>query len=311
MRAVVTGATGLIGDRLLERLAVEGWDAPVVLSRDVRRALQVLERFKPVVHRWDLMAGPPTPEAFEGATAVFHLAGESVAGGRWTAARKKRILDSRVVGTQNLVAGLATIRNRPAVLVSGSAVGYYGSRGDEILTETAAPGHDFLAEVCADWEKEAITAATLGMRVALCRTGVVLGPGGALEKMLLPFKLGLGGPLAGGRNWMPWIHIDDEVGLLLFAAQTASISGPFNATAPAPVTNREFTRALARQVHRPAFMPAPYFALRLALGEMADMLVASQRAVPQVAESAGYQFRFRELDAALAEVIERKSRGVR
>lgn len=306
MRALVTGATGFIGAHLLERLVAEGWDAPVVLSRDVRRALQVLERHKPVVHRWDPLAGPPTPESFEGVSAVFHLAGESVAAGRWTAARKQRILDSRVIGTRNLVAGLATLATRPAVLVSGSAVGYYGSRGDETLTESSAPGHDFLAEVCTAWEKEAIAAATLGMRVAICRTGVVLGHGGALKKMLLPFKLGLGGPLAGGRNWMPWIHIDDEVDLLIFAARTAGIVGPFNATAPNPVTNRDFTRALAKQLHRPAFLPAPGFALRLALGEMADMLVASQRAVPQVAEQAGYEFRFRELEAALADVLTKK-----
>jgi hypothetical protein len=193
------------------------------------------------------------------------------------------------------------------VLISGSAVGYYDSRGDERLAESSPPGHDFLAEVCVAWEEEARRAQALGMRVALGRTGVVLGDGGALKKMLLPFKLGLGGPLAGGRQWMPWIHVDDEAGLLLFAAQTASISGPFNAVAPHPVTNKALTRALAKQLHRPAFLPAPYFGLKLVLGEMASMLVASQRVVPQAAEKAGYKFRYPELDAALAAILNRSA----
>ena len=303
MRAVVTGATGFIGTRLLEHLAAAGWDQPVVLSRDPVRASQSLSRFHPVAHRWEPNAGPPQAEAFDGVTAVFHLAGESVAGGRWTKARKKRIRNSRVLGTRNLVAGLERLATRPAVLVSGSAVGYYGPRGDETLTESASPGHDFLAEVCIAWEEAALAARALGMRVALIRTGVALGNGGALAKMLLPFKLGLGGPLAGGRQWMPWIHVDDLASLLVFTAQTESMTGPFNAVALQPVTNREFTRALAKQLHRFAFLPAPYFALQLALGEMASMLVGSQRAVPQAAEQAGYQFRYRDIDSALSAIL--------
>lgn len=306
MRAVVTGATGFIGTRLLEHLAAAGWDPPVVLSRDPDRASQSLSRFHPITHRWDPISGPPLAEAFEGATAVFHLAGESVAGGRWTKARKERIRDSREIGTRNLVAGLQRLAARPAVLISGSAVGYYGPRGDETLTESASPGHDFLAEVCVAWETEALAARALGMRVALSRTGVALGDGGALAKMLLPFKLGVGGPLAGGGQWMPWIHVDDLAALLVFAAQTEILTGPFNAVAPQPVTNRDFTRTLAKHLHRPAFLPAPYFALRLALGEMASMLVASQRAIPQAAEQAGYKFRYCDVDAALSAILSPK-----
>lgn len=306
MRAVVTGATGFIGTRLLEQLAADGWEPPVVLSRDPDRASQSLKRFQVVAHRWDPTAGVPPAEAFAGATAVFHLAGESVAGGRWTSARKERIRQSRILGTRNLIAGLAQLTERPPALISGSAVGYYGPRGDETLIESSPPGHDFLAEVCVAWEAAAREAKKLGVRVAMCRTGVALGNGGALAKMSLPFKLGLGGPLAGGRQWMPWIHVDDVAGLLIFAARTASLAGPFNAVSPRPVTNREFTRALARVLHRPAILPAPYFALRLALGEMATMLVASQRAIPQAAESAGYRFRFAELDPALADILAKK-----
>ncbi|HEX4000202.1 MAG TPA: TIGR01777 family oxidoreductase [Pirellulales bacterium] len=307
MRAVVTGGSGFIGTRLLEQLAAAGWEPPVVLSRDPQRVAKSLGRFQAAVHRWEPVSGPPPAQAFDGVTAVFHLAGESVAAGRWTKTRKERIRDSRVTGTRNLVAGLERLAKRPAVLISGSAVGYYGSRGDERLAESSPPGHDFLAEVCVAWEEEARRAQALGMRVALGRTGVVLGDGGALKKMLLPFKLGLGGPLAGGRQWMPWIHVDDEAGLLLFAAQTASISGPFNAVAPHPVTNKALTRALAKQLHRPAFLPAPYFGLKLVLGEMASMLVASQRVVPQAAEKAGYKFRYPELDAALAAILNRSA----
>src|SRR5947209_79860 len=250
MRAVVTGATGFVGQRLLERL-----ENPVVLSRDPDRAMQALARFRVAAARWDPMLGPPPADVFNGIDAVFHLAGEPIAGGRWTKARKQRICDSRVIGTKHLVDGLAKLDRRPPVLVSSSAVGYYGSRGDELLTESSAAGDDFLADVCVAWEKAANEAERLGMRVVLNRTGVVLGRGGALEKMLKPFKLGIGGRLGNGRQWMPWIHLDDLVGLLLFAAERDAIRGPMNAVAPAPVTNREFTKALARAVHRPAILP--------------------------------------------------------
>ena len=236
--------------------------------------------------------------------AVFHLAGESVAEGRWTAAQKARIRDSRVVGTRNLVQGIAQVSDRPRVLVSASAVGYYGDRGEEELTESASPGRDFLADVCVAWEKEALAAEKLGVRVVTERTGIVLGAGGgALAKMLTPFKLGAGGPLGNGRQWMPWVHVSDLARLYLHAAEHESIRGPMNAVAPHPVRNSEFTKALGRQLRRPAFMPAPYLGLRLLFGEFAQVLFASQRVVPQVALDTGFTFQYPDIAAALKEIL--------
>jgi uncharacterized protein (TIGR01777 family) len=199
---------------------------------------------------------------------------------------------------------LRHLQQHPRVLVSASAVGYYGSRGDEVLDESAPPGNDFLAYVCVAWEREAQRAAELGIRVVCLRTGVVLGPdGGALKKLLTPFKLGVGGPLGNGRQWMPWIHVDDLAALYIHAAAGSQISGPLNGVAPNPVTNREFTKALATAVNRPAKLPVPYFALRMALGEFAKVLFDSQRAVPQAALASGFQFRYPQLGPALATII--------
>jgi uncharacterized protein len=298
MRALVTGATGFVGQRLLERL-----ENPVVLSREPDRAMKALARFRVAAARWDPMLGPPSADVFNGIDVIFHLAGEPIADGRWTKARKQRICDSRVIGTKHLVDGLAKLDRRPPVLVSSSAVGYYGSRGDELLTESSAPGDDFLADVCVAWEKAAIEAERLGMRVVLSRTGVVLGRGGALKKMLVPFKLGLGGRLGSGRQYMPWIHLDDLVGLMLFAAEQQANRGPMNAVAPTPITNREFTRALAHALHRPAILPAPYFGMRLLFGEFASILFASQRVLPDVATKQGYKFQYPEINTALAEIL--------
>jgi uncharacterized protein (TIGR01777 family) len=298
MRALVTGATGFIGRRLLERL-----ENPVVLSRAPDRAMKALAQFRVTAAGWDPMLGPPTADVFDGIDVVFHLAGEPIAGGRWTKARKQRICDSRVVGTKHLIDGLAKLGRRPPALVSSSAVGFYGSRGNEVITESSAPGDDFLADVCVAWEKAAIEAERFGIRVVLSRSGVVLGRGGALEKMLKPFKLGVGGRLGSGRQWMPWIHLDDLVGLMLFAAEREDIRGPINAVARAPVTNRQFTRALARTLHRPAFLPAPYLGMRLAFGEFASVLFASQRVVPEVAMKAGFKFQYPEIEAALGEIL--------
>jgi uncharacterized protein (TIGR01777 family) len=301
MRAVVTGATGFVGRHLLPRL-----ERPVVLSRNSNEAKEKLSEFDAEVHEWDPNVGPPPLAPFDGADVVFHLAGESVAGGRWTAKRKRRIRDSRVEGTRNLVDGLAQlpVGQRPKVLVSASAVGYYGSRGDETLTEKSSPGDDFLAEVCVAWEREAQRAANVGVRVASLRTGIALGPdGGALEKMLPPFKLGVGGRLGNGRQWMPWIHVDDLAALYVHVAERESIEGPVNGVAPGIVRNREFTKALARELHRPAFLPAPYLGLRLLLGEFAKYLFASQKVEPRVAMESGFKFRFPHLEQALADVI--------
>ncbi len=289
MRALVTGATGFIGRRLVSKL-----EGPVVLSRDPRSGVP-----------WNPVAGPPPAEAFRDVQVVFHLAGDPVAEGRWTAEKKERIRQSRVLGTRHLVQAIESLSVRPRVLVSASAVGVYGDRGDEVLDESAAPGADFLAEVCRAWEAEACRARDLGVRVVTIRTGIVLGKGGALAKMLLPFRIGLGGRLGSGTQWMPWIHIDDEIGLLLHAAERDEVAGPMNASAPEPVSNLEFARTLGRVLRRPAILPAPRAALGLAFGaEKAAMLLGSQRAVPRAAERTGYRFRFSQIEPALRAVVD-------
>jgi uncharacterized protein (TIGR01777 family) len=222
---------------------------------------------------------------------------------RWTAAAKQRIRDSRVVGTSHLVAALADCSPRPATLVCASAIGYYGSRGDELLSEDSAPGTGFLADVCVGWEREAAKAEALGMRVTRIRTGVVLDPrGGALKPMLAPFRFGLGGPLGGGRQWMSWIHASDLAEMFRFALENPA-PPVLNGVAPGSVTNAEFTRALATALHRPAFLPVPKLALRMLFGEMADMLLASQRVAPVAAEAAGFQFQHPQLAEALGDLL--------
>lgn len=299
MTALVTGGTGFVGPRLLRML-----DRPTVVTRNPDRARQSIGHLAGRIIRWDPREGPPPSEAFDGVDAVFHLAGESVAEGRWTAAQKARIRDSRVIGTRHLVQGIVQAARKPTVLVSASAVGYYGDRGDEELTESAPPAHDFLAEVCIEWEKEALAAGEAGVRVVTARTGIVLGSGGgALAKMLTPFKLGAGGPLGNGRQWMPWVHVSDLARLYMHAAETAAIRGPMNAVAPHPVRNSEFTTALGRQLHRPAFMPAPYLGLRLLFGEFAKVLFASQRVIPKVATDTGFVFQYPDIASALREIL--------
>jgi uncharacterized protein len=294
MRALVTGATGFIGRRLFATL-----DRPVALSRHPTRARAALGASAETFD-WDPEVAPPPKESLHNIDTVFHLAGESVGEGRWTPERKQIIRQSRVLGTRHLVDSLAAAAPRPQVLVCASAVGYYGDRGEEILEESAPPGSDFLAEVCEAWEAEASRARSLGMRVVSVRTGIVLGPkGGALARMLPPFRLGLGGRLGSGHQWMPWIHLDDLVGLYLHAAGKPEIEGALNGVAPAPVPNTEFTKTLAAVLHRPAIFPVPEFALRLALGEFASVLLASQRVVPRVAERTGYAFRYAKLADAL------------
>jgi len=299
MRALVTGATGFIGSSLLSKL-----DQPVVLSRNPRRAEKELERYGVTAYGWDAMHEPPPEEAFQGIDVIFHLAGESVGEGRWTAAKKKRISDSRVNATRMLVDTLNVLENPPKVLVSASAIGYYGSRGDQQLDETALEGDDYLAEVCSAWEQAALGVEKAGMRVVTVRTGIVLGQGGgALKKMLTPFKLGLGGRLGSGDQWMSWIHLEDEVGMLLHAATHPEIQGAMNLVSPEPVTNREFTRTLGRVLGRPTVFPVPGFMLRLAVGEFAEVLLGSQRVVPQVALNTCYEFRYPQLDKALERIL--------
>jgi uncharacterized protein (TIGR01777 family) len=287
MRVLVTGGTGLVGRRACDGLRAAGHTVTVV-SRDPGR---VPAR----AVGWDALR-----EAMPETDAIVNLAGEPIGGARWTRARKAEIRRSRIEGTRALVDALAAAEPRPSVLVSASAVGYYGDRGDERLDETAKPGTDFLARVCIEWEAEARRAEALGLRVVLLRLGVVLAPdGGALGVMLLPFRAGLGGPLGSGTQWMSWIHRDDVVGLIGDALTNEAYAGPVNATSPNPVTNKEFTRALARAVHRPAFLPVPGFSLHLLLGEMANMLLTGQRVLPGVAERQGHVWRQPELPAAL------------
>jgi uncharacterized protein (TIGR01777 family) len=296
MRIVVTGATGLIGSRLVGALRERGDDV-TVLSRDPSRAGAAL-RVDAIM--WDPAAGPPPVSALRGAGAVVHLAGENVAQ-RWTARARRTIRDSREAGTRNLVTALREAGDdAPPVLISASAVGYYGPRGDERIDETAPPGGDFLAQVCVAWEREAEAAAALGMRVVTVRTGVVLDrDGGALGRMLLPFRLGIGGPVAGGRQYMPWIAAEDLVSLYVAAVSDDAWRGPVNASAPEPVTNAEFSRALGRVLHRPAVAPIPGLALRALYGEMAEIVTTGQRAVPARALEAGFGFAFPQLEGAL------------
>ncbi len=306
MKILITGAAGLIGRSICQSLISDGHQV-VVLSR---RPSPSISLTNVNAFQWAPETDPPPPEAWEGVDAVIHLAGEPVAAARWTDEQKRRIRDSRVVGTRFLVAGMKEARNPPKILISSSAVGFYGARGDEILNESSGPGSGFLSEVCLEWEAEASRARELGARVALVRTGVVLSPtGGALEKMLLPFKLGLGGRLGSGRQWFPWIHINDIAGILRHALVTPAVDGPINGVAPGIVTNEEFTRVLADTLNRIVFLPVPEFALRILTGEMAEVLMASQRVVPQVALDTGYRFKYPNLKPALESLLKTAPSG--
>jgi uncharacterized protein (TIGR01777 family) len=299
MTYLITGATGFVGRSLVESLLADGHSVNY-LSRKIDRSMNLRAAF----HHWeDPETTLPPLTSVPRCDAVIHLAGEPVAQ-RWTEEVKRKIRDSRVAGTRNLVEAIGLMRHKPSVLVSSSAVGYYGDRGDDVLTEESKPGKDFLAEVCVEWEREALRATELGLRVVPIRTGVVLASGGgALQKMMPPFEFGIGGRFGNGKQWMPWIHRDDLLRLFRFAADTQSVDGPMNGTAPEPVTNSEFTRALASAIHRPALLPIPKFGLRLLLGEMADFLVESIRAVPAAAERQGFSFTYSHLQSALNAVL--------
>lgn len=294
MRITITGGSGRIGGELVTRLRARGDDV-TLLSRSPERG-----------ERWDPTAEPAPAAALTGRDVVVNLAGEDVAQ-RWSHDVKQRIRDSRVVGTRNLVAGLRGLADgdRPQALISGSASGYYGPRSsDEPVTEVDPPGSDFLARVCVEWEAEAREAERLGMRVALIRTGVVLDRhGGALAKMLPFFRAGIGGPIAGGRQAMPWISLDDEVGLLIAAIDGDDWTGPFNASAPDPATNAEFSKALGRALRRPAIAPVPAFAIRLLYGEMASIVTTGVRMLPAAALAHGYAFVHPRLEEALRSAI--------
>jgi len=298
MNITVTGATGFIGNRLVHELLKAGHSIHA-LGRKRNAGLPQAVSFS----EWRSTEAEPPSESLARADAIVHLVGEPVAQ-RWSPDVKQHIRSSRVDGTRNLVNALAKQSHRPPVLVCASAIGYYGSRGDEVLTETSAPGRDFLAQVVIDWEQAARQADPLGIRVVPLRFGVVLGKdGGALAKMLPPFRLGLGGRLASGKQWMSWIHVDDVIGLIRFSLDNSAARGSMNATSPHPVTNAEFTQELAAALHRPAIFPVPRFALNLLFGEMAEVIVGSQRVIPKAAQSAGFQFQYPELRPALVRLL--------
>ena len=301
MKVLVTGASGLIGSALCDALLVRG-DRVVGLTRDPERS----RRTNPTVtwHAWEPTLERPPAEAFEGVDAVVNLVGERI-DQRWTEESKRRIMETRRTATHNLVGAIAGLRSKPAVLVSGSAVGYYGDRGESILDESSAPGDSFDSQVTREWEKAAREVEPLGVRLVIVRTGQVLDAGGGmLGDLLGPFKLGLGGPLAGGEQYLSWIHIDDEVGLLLWALDNEEVDGVLNATAPNPATNRDFSKALGRALGRPAVLPIPGFVLDLKFGtELGAVLRGGQRAVPRRALDLGYGFRHPQLDEALQDLL--------
>jgi uncharacterized protein (TIGR01777 family) len=288
MKCIVSGGTGFIGRRVVARLKERGHSV-AVWSRNPSGA---------DCFAWDPLRGEPSEESLAGVDTVIHLAGEPVAQ-RWNDEVKAKIRDSRVLGTRRLVDAIARLNRRPAALVSASAIGFYGDRGGEVLTEDSAPGQGFLVDTCRGWEAEADRAAEFGLRVAKLRIGFVLGKdGGALAQMLPVFRAFAGGPLGSGKQWMPWIHVDDAAALFAHAAESP-VSGVWNATAPYPVTNAEFTRELGRAVHRPAIFPVPEFALELAFGELGRHMLDSARVVPQAALAAGFAFRYPTLRGAL------------
>ncbi len=303
MKIVIAGGSGFLGRALSERLVADGHRV-LLLTRGGAGPSQPWEGQRSSA-AWvpDGTAGD-WASALEGAHAVVNLAGASIGDARWTAARKAAILDSRIGATRSLVAAIRWLRNPPSVLVSASAQGYYGDRGDEELNEDSAPSHDFLADVCIRWEAAAREASET-CRVVTLRTGIVMAAdGGALPKMLLPFKLGAGGPFGSGRQFMSWIHVDDWVGITLLAIANPQVNGPVNVGSPAPVRNREFAAALGSALRRPSLVPTPALALRLALGEMAQpLLLASTRMVPAAAAAAGYRFRHTDVASALEAIL--------
>ncbi|MGA8142729.1 MAG: TIGR01777 family oxidoreductase [Candidatus Acidiferrales bacterium] len=297
MKILISGSSGLVGSAASAALQSDG--------HNVGHLVRPGGASRPGEIRWDPMQATVDVPAMEGTDVVIHLSGAGIADGRWTSERKKLLRSSRIDTTRVLVDSLSRLKQKPRTLLVASAIGYYGDCGDEVLTESSANGTDFLALLCRDWEAEARRAAALGIRTVMLRFGVVLsGKGGALPRMLTPFKLGLGGRLGSGRQWMSWIGIEDVIGIIRYAIANEQVSGPVNVVAPNPVRNQEFTRLLAGMLHRPAIFPAPEFILRLAMGEMADaVLLASDRVQPERILAAGYGFRFQILEPALRAAV--------
>lgn len=301
-RVVVTGATGLIGKALCKRLTEKGY-AVVVFSRDPAKARQQVPGAAEYV-AWEPAESGAWSASIDGAYAVINLAGASIAGKRWNPAYKQEILNSRVIGTRGIVKAIAAAQVKPQILINGSAIGYYGFRDDTKLDESAPPGSDFLANVCKAWEAEAMKAEALGVRVVMVRTGIVLDKHeGSLPLMMLPFRLFAGGPVLPGGQYFAWVHLADEVGLILFALENGGVRGPINATAPEPQTNKVFSATLGRVMGRPSLFPVPGFALSIVMGEAAQLVTSGQRVIPKKAQTLGYQFQFPTSEAALRDVI--------
>ena len=305
MRIIIAGGSGFLGQALAEALLAAGHHVQILTRQPSSPAHGHARTHERITWTPDGTANGPWAAACSGADLIVNLAGESIAAGRWTATRKARLRDSRVLPTRSLAQLFARDPNPPAALISASAIGYYGNRGSETLTEDSGPGRGFLADLSVAWEREALAAGKSGARVVLLRTGIVLDPReGALAKMVPPFRLFAGGPFGSGRQYMSWIHRDDWVSLAKWAIDTPAVRGPLNLSAPSPVTNADFARALGRALHRPAFIPAPGLALKIILGEMAGpLLLESQRVVPAKALDGGFRFAHQDLDEALADLL--------
>lgn len=303
MRVLISGGSGLVGHALAEQLIGSGHRV-VITSRDPARVKGVPGGVG--VETWDAVSWQQLVPLIDGTDAVVHLVGENLAAGRWTKKRKQRLRGSRIDSSRAVARAIAEAKSPPGVLVQASAVGYYGPCGDEEIDEEAPAGEDFLATLCLEWEEASVEVENLGVRRPVVRTGPVLSAkGGALPRMLLPFRLFVGGPVGSGDQWFPWIHLEDEVGAICFLLEHGLATGPFNLTAPNPSTNRDFSRALGKVLRRPSVMPVPAAALRLAFGEMGEMLLTGQRAIPSKLLEAGYEFHYPELEPALRNLLER------
>jgi uncharacterized protein (TIGR01777 family) len=306
LRILITGSSGLVGTATSRRLEREGHEVLRLVRPDTRPTSGIAAG---KIIRWDPARDEFDGAHADGADALIHLAGASIADGRWNESRKKLLRTSRVDATRHLIAALSRLKQSPRVIVSASAIGYYGDRKDESLTETSAPGDSFLSQVCIQWESEVSRGAEFGARVAMLRFGVILAAdGGALPHLALPFKFGAGGKLGSGQQWMSWLTLDEVVNIIFFALMNPALAGPANSVSPNPVRNVDFTRVLARTLHRPAIFPAPAFALRLAVGEMADaLLLSSQRVIPAKLSECGYRFLHTDLEVVLRSILEKRS----
>jgi len=296
MKVLITGASGLIGKALRKSFSAKGYDLLLASRKEPNDEQHV---------QWSIEDGFADPEKLEGIDAVVHLAGETVSGLRWTDEKKKAIRDSRVLGTRNVVDTISKLKQKPKVLVAASAIGFYGERGDEEVTESSVGGDNFLAEVGKAWETESRRAEDAGIRTVLLRTGIVLSKdGGALATMLTPFKLGVGGVVGSGKQWMSWISLDDEIAVINFAIENENLRGAINAVSPHPVTNEEFTKTLGEVLYRPTFLPLPEFAVSMIFGEMGDaLLLASTKVLPNRLEEAGFEFKYPDLKAAIGHAV--------